>query len=119
MQNEERSHALETQVRTLKRIVCLGCCLLGVSMFAGCSSMFEGLADSIDVLNNWGRNEEEPPVNLPPEPYPWMYDGLEDREPQFDAEPELYPPSNLQELNQRYPKCDSCGKRNGIACRCK
>jgi uncharacterized lipoprotein YajG len=38
MQNEERINGLETQVRTLKRIVCLVCCLFGVFMFVGCSA---------------------------------------------------------------------------------
>ena len=38
MQNEERINGLETQVRTLKRIVCLVCCLFGVFMFTGCSA---------------------------------------------------------------------------------
>ena len=38
MQNEERINGLETQVQTLKRIVCLVCCLFGVFMFAGCAS---------------------------------------------------------------------------------
>ena len=36
MQNEITE--LRNQVRTLKRIVCLVCCLFGVFMFIGCSS---------------------------------------------------------------------------------
>jgi uncharacterized lipoprotein YajG len=38
MQNEERINVLETQVRTLKRVVCLMCCLFASTMFAGCSA---------------------------------------------------------------------------------
>ena len=38
MQNEERINVLETQVRTLKRIVCFVGCLFAVFMFAGCST---------------------------------------------------------------------------------
>ena len=36
MQNEITE--LRNQVRTLKKIVCLACCLFGVIVFAGCSS---------------------------------------------------------------------------------
>ena len=35
MQNEERINGLETQVRTLKRIVCLVCCLMVEGVVVG------------------------------------------------------------------------------------
>jgi hypothetical protein len=38
MQNEKRINGLETQVRTLKRIVCLVCCVFGVFVFTNCSA---------------------------------------------------------------------------------
>ena len=39
MQNEERIHVLETQIRTLKRIVCLVCCLLVAGVVVSATSM--------------------------------------------------------------------------------
>ena len=50
MQNEERINGLENQVRILKRIVCLVCCLFGVLMFAGCSG---GQDSSSTNFNDW------------------------------------------------------------------
>jgi len=51
MQNEERINGLETQVRTLKRIVCLVCCLFGSTMFVGCTS------GSLTVSDRFNKND--------------------------------------------------------------
>ena len=49
MQNEERINCLETQVRTLKRIVCLVCCLALITQIFGCNAEVEYDTQSEEV----------------------------------------------------------------------
>ena len=56
---------LRNQVRTLKRIVCLVCCMFGVFMFAGCAStsMLPKSASEVDFegiegKTGWSSYEE-------------------------------------------------------------
>ena len=49
MQNEERINGLETQVRTLKRIVCLVCCLALITQIFGCNAEVEYDTQSEEV----------------------------------------------------------------------
>ena len=52
MQNEERINGLETQVRTLKRIVCLVCCLFVFGMIGGCFSTPQA-SDYDELTGEW------------------------------------------------------------------
>ena len=59
MQNEERINGLETQVRTLKRIVCLVCCLLVAGVIVSATSL-QTVPDVIqakkfEVVNDEGK----------------------------------------------------------------
>ena len=58
MQNEDRINILETQIRSLKRIVCLVCCLL-VAGVAISATRYQGVPDvihakSFEVVNDDG-----------------------------------------------------------------
>lgn len=55
MQNEERINGLETQVRTLKRIVCLVCCLFVFAMI-GCASWHPDAHEYNEMSGEWERN---------------------------------------------------------------
>jgi hypothetical protein len=69
MQNEERINVLETQVRTVRKIVCLVCCLFVFAMIVGCQSrqtlvLPQPLADFLgtpldyDESGEWNHNEQ-------------------------------------------------------------